>query len=192
MKNILPIKQVQVLQDKFIKQQHTLSVSESCTAGLLSYYLTLCPGASQYFLGGVVAYQNFIKQQLLGVDVQVLEQQGAVCEQVALQMARGVQQQTGSTWALSTTGLAGPGASKHCKVGALCLGLVGPDGLAKARCIQINVQADGPVQTDNHGHNNFKSRDPMQNNCTPNHQGRYDFQHQACVQAIEWLMCHQA
>ena len=86
----------------------TVAVAESCTGGLLGAALTERPGSSAYFLGGIQAYANSVKEQLLGVSHETLLSFGAVSEEVASEMALGVQRLTGSDWALSTTGIAGP------------------------------------------------------------------------------------
>ncbi|MEN9221335.1 MAG: competence/damage-inducible protein A [Thermostichus sp. BF3_bins_97] len=112
-----------------LKQGQTLAVAESCTGGLLGQLLTGIPGSSGYFLGGVVAYDNRIKERLLGVAPATLEQHGAVSEPVAAQMALGAKQTLGSDWALSITGIAGPeGGTATKPVGLVYLGLADPDG----------------------------------------------------------------
>jgi len=98
----------------------TVAVAESCTGGLLGAALTERPGSSAYFLGGIQAYANNVKEQLLGVSHETLLSFGAVSEEVASEMALGVQRLTGSDWALSTTGIAGPdGGSEEKPVGTV-------------------------------------------------------------------------
>lgn len=87
----------------------TLSTAESCTGGLIAGLLTDTPGSSEYFRGGVTAYANGLKIQLLDVDPGLLETHGAVSEEVARAMAEGARRRLGSDCALSTTGIAGPG-----------------------------------------------------------------------------------
>ncbi len=107
----------------------TLAVAESCTGGRLAAAFTEAAGASEFFLGGVVAYANEVKIGALGVYREVLEHHGAVSRQVALQMAQGVQRLTGATWTLATTGIAGPdGGSAGKPVGTVWIALAGPDG----------------------------------------------------------------
>ena len=107
----------------------TLAVAESCTGGGLGAALTAVPGASDVFLGGVIAYANGIKESLLGVPADLLDRWGAVSDPVAQAMAEGVRQRTGSTWALAVTGIAGPGgASPDKPVGLVHLGVAGPHG----------------------------------------------------------------
>ena len=91
------------------KQKKSLATAESCTGGLLGKLLTDVPGASRVYLGGVISYAYEVKEKLLGVDGKLLEEKGAVCEEVALQMARGAREALRADFALSTTGNAGPG-----------------------------------------------------------------------------------
>lgn len=108
----------------------TLSVAESCTGGGLGQKLTDIPGSSAYFWGGVIAYDNRVKLQLLNVDAATLETQGAVSAIVAEQMAIGIKTLLGTTWSLSITGIAGPGGGTADKpVGLVYLGLAEPNGV---------------------------------------------------------------
>lgn len=105
-------------------QGKTLATAESCTGGLLGKLLTDVPGASAVYLGGVISYAYEVKEKLLGVDAEVLREKGAVCEEVALQMAQGARQRFGAGFALSTTGNAGPGADeKNPNVGEIYVAL---------------------------------------------------------------------
>jgi len=107
----------------------SLAVAESCTGGGLGAALAAVPGASDVFLGGVIAYANAVKQQLLGVPAELLQEHGAVSDPVARAMAEGVQRLTGSTWALAVSGIAGPaGGSPGKPVGLVHLALAGPHG----------------------------------------------------------------
>lgn len=124
----------QVIKQWLTERGETLAVAESCTAGGLGALITEVAGSSQYFLGGVLAYSNPIKTQLLDVNPQTLETHGAVSEAVAKEMAIGVQKKLGSDWALSLTGVAGPGGGTPEKpVGLVYLGLANPQGQAIAR-----------------------------------------------------------
>ena len=107
----------------------TLAVAESCTGGGLGAALAAVPGASDGFLGGVIAYANAVKQALLGVPTELLEAHGAVSDPVALAMAEGARRCTGSDWALAITGVAGPGGGSDEKpVGLVHIAVAGPDG----------------------------------------------------------------
>ena len=86
-----------------------LVVAESCTGGLIGERITNIPGSSDIFLGGVIAYDNAVKVQVLGVDPQTLRRFGAVSEEVALEMAVGAKRQLNADIAISVTGIAGPG-----------------------------------------------------------------------------------
>ena len=106
----------------------TLSVAESCTGGGLGAMLTEIPGSSSYFLGGVIAYANRVKQNLLNVQAQDLEELGAVSATVAEQMALGVKQGLNTDWGIGITGIAGPGGETESKpVGLVYIGLATPD-----------------------------------------------------------------
>jgi nicotinamide-nucleotide amidase len=87
----------------------TMATAESCTAGLVAGRLTEVAGSSDVVVGGIVAYANEVKQALLGVSSEILEQHGAVSAECAEAMAHGVQRATGAGFAISTTGVAGPG-----------------------------------------------------------------------------------
>lgn len=120
--------------DELGERGFTLAVAESCTGGQLSAALTAVSGASHVFLGGVVAYGNQAKQDLLGVDWRTLEEYGAVSEETAAEMARGVRERFGSDFAIATTGVAGPGGGSELKpVGLVYLAWAGPGTLRAER-----------------------------------------------------------
>ena len=107
----------------------TLSVAESCTGGGLGSMLTEVPGSSNYFLGGVISYDNSVKASVLGVSQSDLYTLGAVSKAVAKQMAVGVRSLLSTHWGLSITGIAGPGGGTETKpVGLVYIGLAKPDG----------------------------------------------------------------
>ena len=107
----------------------TVACAESCTGGNIAHMLTAIPGASAYFLGGVVAYANEVKVNILGVKPQDLEKYGAVSEQVSCQMAQGARKALGADYAVSTTGIAGPdGGTKEKPVGTIWMAVAGPNG----------------------------------------------------------------
>jgi len=107
-----------------IENNLTVATGESCTGGLLGHYLTGVSGSSAYFLGGVIAYSNRIKEQMLGVQSQTLLQHGAVSEETACEMAEGIQRKFESDIGLSTTGIAGPtGGTPTKPVGLVWIGI---------------------------------------------------------------------
>ncbi len=106
-----------------------MAVAESCTGGRLAAAFTAQAGASEWFLGGIVAYSNEMKINTLGVSREAIEAHGAVSRRVAEQMAAGVQKITGANYALATTGIAGPGGGSVEKpVGTVWIALAKPDG----------------------------------------------------------------
>lgn len=107
----------------------TLAVAESCTGGLLGKLLTDTPGSSEYFVGGVIAYSDDLKRNLLGVAPEIITKHGAVSDECARAMADGARERLGSTYAVSVTGVAGPnGGTAEKPVGLVYFGLSGPDG----------------------------------------------------------------
>jgi nicotinamide-nucleotide amidase len=87
----------------------TLGTAESCTGGRIAEAIIAVPGASNYFKGGIISYTNEVKEKLLNVDHQTLEEKTAVCEDVAIQMVKGACDTLGVDYAISATGIAGPG-----------------------------------------------------------------------------------
>ena len=107
-----------------IERGQTLAVAESCTGGKIASKFTAMAGASTYFLAGLTTYSNEAKVSLLGVDPQLIEQYGAVSEEVARAMAEGVRRVTGADYAVATTGIAGPtGGSELKPVGTVWFAL---------------------------------------------------------------------
>jgi len=118
-----------VVLEQLRQRGETLAVAESCTGGGLGAALAAVPGASDVFLGGVIAYSNAVKQGLLGVPAALLESHGAVSDPVAVAMAEGARRATGATWAIAVTGIAGPGGGSAEKpVGLVHIAVAGPDG----------------------------------------------------------------
>ncbi|NTW04655.1 MAG: CinA family protein [Peptococcaceae bacterium] len=111
------------------KKELKLSVAESCTGGLISAKITDIPGSSVYFIGGVVAYSNKIKNALLSVPWEELDKYGAVSSEVALSMAKGVKELMQTDLALGITGIAGPVSDCSKKpVGLVYIAISGPCG----------------------------------------------------------------
>jgi nicotinamide-nucleotide amidase len=114
----------------------TLAVAESCTGGLIAAQITDVAGASDYFLGGVVAYANEAKQALLGVPAALLEEHGAVSEPVVRAMAEGVRERFDADFGLATTGISGPGGGSPGKpVGLVHVALAGADETSAAHFV---------------------------------------------------------
>ena len=106
---------------------YRLATAESCTGGLMGHLLTETPGSSAYVQGGIIAYDNAVKMNELGVEARILEQKGAVSAEVALQMAKGVAERMGVDCGISSTGVAGPGGGSPDKpVGTVWLGFYTP------------------------------------------------------------------
>ncbi len=116
----------QTLKDR----KQTLSTAESCTGGNIARLITSMAGSSDYYLGGVVAYTYDLKEKVLGVDRAYLDTHGAVNAAVAEQMAAGVRRLTESDYAISTTGVAGPGQGNETEpVGTVWIGIAHPGGV---------------------------------------------------------------
>ncbi|MGH3353089.1 MAG: CinA family protein [Nocardioides sp.] len=111
----------------------TVATAESLTAGRLAALLTEPAGASKTFRGGFVTYATELKHTLLGVPVSVIETAGVVSAECAAAMAAGARERSGATYALSTTGVAGPDQQEGRPVGTVYLGISGPHGETTAR-----------------------------------------------------------
>ena len=129
-------------------RRETIAVAESCTGGGIGAALAAIAGASEAFLGGVIAYANAVKIRQLGVPADLIERHGAVSDQVAVAMAEGVRKLTGATWAIAVTGIAGPGGgSKEKPVGQVHIAVAGPDG-SRSRPFHANAsRGRGWIQT---------------------------------------------
>lgn len=118
----------------FWKERLTLATAESCTGGILSSTVTSISGSSTYFKGGVVAYSNEVKVNLLGVDAALIESHGAVSEEVAIAMAKGVMNLLKTDCAIATTGVAGPtGGTPDKPVGTTWLAVLYKDQVLTKR-----------------------------------------------------------
>ena len=102
--------------------ERTVGTAESCTGGRIAEAIISVPGASKYFKGGIISYTNEIKEALLGVDHDLLEEKTAVCEEVAIEMVKGACRALNTDYAMSATGIAGPsGGTKDIPVGTIWL-----------------------------------------------------------------------
>ena len=120
----------------------TLAAAESCTGGALSAKFTAMSGASDYFWGAVVSYDNSVKENVLGVSREDIETYGAVSEQVARQMAEGVRRVCGTTYGVATTGIAGPsGGSEEKPVGTVWMAVAGPNGTVAQKKVHGRLRA---------------------------------------------------
>jgi PncC family amidohydrolase len=107
----------------------TLATAESLTGGRLAAAVTAVPGASVSYLGGFVTYATALKQSLLGIPPGLVEEYGVVSAECARAMAAGCREATGATYALATTGVAGPDSQEGKPVGTVYVGVAGPDGV---------------------------------------------------------------
>ncbi|MBA4421336.1 MAG: competence protein ComA [Anaerolinea sp.] len=115
---------------------YKLALAESCTGGLIGHRITNIPGSSEYYLGSITAYAYEAKERLLGVQHNTLTQHGAVSEETALEMARGVRQALAADIGMSVTGIAGPGGGLPLKpVGTVWVGLSTPSGERAVRLL---------------------------------------------------------
>ena len=118
--------------------EKTVGTAESCTGGRIAEAIIAVPGASKYFKGGIISYVNEIKERLLNVDSQVLEEKTAVCEEVAVQMVKGACKALNTDYAIAATGVAGPtGGIKDIPVGTIWLACGSLD-----RVVTLKVEED--------------------------------------------------
>ena len=129
-----------LVSEELARRAETVAVAESCTGGLLGGALSWIPGSSRSFRGGIIAYDNEVKIAQLGVDEQVLRAHGAVSAETAVAMAEGARERLKASWALSVTGVAGPGGGTPEKpVGTVFLGLAGPEA---SRSDELHLPGD--------------------------------------------------
>lgn len=118
------------------EREETLGTAESCTGGRIAEAIIAVPGASKYFKGGIVSYSDEVKERLLNVDSQLLEEKTAVCEEVAIAMVEGACRTLHTTYAIAATGIAGPtGGTKDIPVGTIWVAC-GTIGNVKTLCVQ--------------------------------------------------------
>jgi nicotinamide-nucleotide amidase len=143
----------EVIGKMLLKKKATISTAESCTGGFLAHLITSVPGASRYFYGSVISYDNSIKMGVLGVNKKVLDTYGAVSEQCVREMAEGVRKRLNTTYSIATSGIAGPGGgTKEKPLGTLWIAASGPKGtvtMTKAfrntRAVNIKRFASGAL-----------------------------------------------
>jgi nicotinamide-nucleotide amidase len=104
----------------------TLAVAESLTGGGLGFALTQIPGASAVFLGGIISYTTEVKVRELGVGQSAIDKHKVVSEEVAIEMAEGAKNKFATTWAISATGVAGPGDYQGVREGTVWIAIRGP------------------------------------------------------------------
>jgi nicotinamide-nucleotide amidase len=128
----------------------TLSLAESCTAGLTSAWLAEVPGASAVLMGGAIVYSNDSKVRSVGVDAGVIASNGAVSKPVAMALAEGIRAKANTTWGIGITGIAGPGGGSEAKpVGTVHLAVAGPSGTRHQTAVipgdrnQVRIRAAG-------------------------------------------------
>ena len=119
----------QLVHDKFIKSNFTLSVAESCSSGIIASELTSNAGSSKYFSGGIIAYSDKIKQDILGIDKEIIKKQSSVCSDVAKLMVENVAKKFSSDFSISTTGYASPSNDNNITVGKVFIGIKTPNSL---------------------------------------------------------------
>ena len=129
---------------RFTRRNYYMATAESCTGGLLGYYLTALPGASEFYLGGMIAYSNDLKMNLLDVPQEIFNAYGAVSKQTVKAMARGirmsfaVKHNSRQIIGLSISGIAGPsGGTPEKPVGTVCIG-ISIKGSEIAYCYQFD------------------------------------------------------
>lgn len=120
------------LQAELFARRLMLATAESLTGGQLGDVLSAAPGASDTYLGGVVSYATSVKQKVLGVSQETVDEHGVVSGRCAEEMAQGVRDLMGADWGVSTTGVAGPTEQEGKPVGLVFVGVAG-DGLVRSR-----------------------------------------------------------
>ena len=110
------------------EREETVSTAESCTGGRIAEAMMSVPGASKYFKGGIICYVDEVKENLLGVSHELIEEKSAVCEEVAIDLVKGACKALNTTYAVAATGYAGPtGGTKDIPVGTIWLACGTPD-----------------------------------------------------------------
>ena len=126
-----------VVGQLLVSNQATLAVAESCTGGYLAHQFTQHAGSSTYFQGGIISYANAVKVHQLGFSQEILDMEGAVSETCVKAMATGARKHLGTTYALATSGIAGPdGGTEEKPVGTIWIALAHPSGVIARKLTQ--------------------------------------------------------
>ena len=142
-------KPLEVKVGEILRQRgQRLAVAESCTGGLISHLVTNVAGSSTYFVGGVTAYSNEVKVNLLGVRLETLERFGAVSSETVLEMAHGVRNALAADIGISVSGIAGPdGGTPEKPVGTVWIGLSSPQEEYSRHFLWTGDRLDVKVQS---------------------------------------------
>jgi nicotinamide-nucleotide amidase len=128
-----------VVGNLLLQRKQTICTAESCTGGNIAHLLTSVPGSSRYYKGSIVAYDNKVKEDILGVQVEVIGKYGAVSEEVARLMAEGAMRIMKTDYAVATTGIAGPDGGTDLKpVGAICIAVASKHGTVSEKHVYGN------------------------------------------------------
>jgi len=128
-----------VIGKLLLKKRQTICTAESCTGGNIAHLITSVPGSSSYFSGSVVAYDNKVKENILGIPAEVISKYGAVSEEVARLMAEGARRIMETDYAVATTGIAGPDGGTDSKpVGTICIAVASEHGTVSEKHIYGN------------------------------------------------------
>ena len=127
---------VEVVAEELWARDEMIATAESCTAGKLSSWFTSISGSSAYYKEGAIVYSNEAKNKYCGVSMHLINTEGAVCKQVALDLAQGIQERSGATWGMGITGIAGPGGGTLDKpVGTVHIAVYGHGKGYHAHCV---------------------------------------------------------
>lgn len=121
------------------EREKTVATAESCTGGRIAEAIIAVPGASKYFKGGIICYVNEVKENLLNVSHDLIEEKTAVCEEVAIEMVKGACKALNTDYAIAATGLAGPGGgTKEIPVGTIWLACGTPEKVVTCKIEEDN------------------------------------------------------
>ena len=127
------------ISEIFWKEGFSLSTAESCTAGNVAAIITAVPGSSHFYKGGIVAYANELKQNILQVKAETLETYGAVSEETVIEMVKGAMQVFNTDFAVATSGIAGPaGGTPEKPVGTIWVAAGCKDKIVTAKLTEDN------------------------------------------------------